>query len=248
MNIETYAAKTVHPLMIYPQQLEVSATLVITMFALRGTAETQGIEYGCNLFLSAGRIIAAGTIVGDQGGISLDAGGASKDPDYIGDVHVHPYRRKMSATASIGFSTDDVASYMRKRGGPGMQDLLHFHFVVAGPKVWLIVMYPWSDAKPQGEQEVANDVNEAMRFLGNDQGRYDKWRAGQHTINDASTLDDKIGAERRMWDQIPEYPAVFAKANKTMNKTLADCHKYGLYIGRLGDPSSMADLVLNRKV
>jgi hypothetical protein len=37
-----------------------------------------------------------------------------------------------------------------------------------------------------------------------------------------------------MWNQIPEYPAVFASASRVMNMELADHHAYGLYIGEIG--------------
>jgi hypothetical protein len=249
VDIDAYAGETVHRLMIYPQQLEVRAALARILFVLRETSETQGIEHGRNLFFEEGRIVATDLIEGTQGRIFLDATGASKDPDYIGDVHVHPYRKKMHDTTSVGFSTEDITSYMRKRG-PGIPDRLHFHFVVGGPKVWLIVMYPWSEAEPSGQLQGTGDVDAAMQVLYADPALYKKWHAGQHAINDASILKDKIGAERRMWDQIPEYPAVFAKASKTMNKNLANFHKYGLYIGKFGvrRTDTMIDLVLNRKI
>jgi hypothetical protein len=52
-----------------------------------------------------------------------------------------------------------------------------------------------------------------------------------------------------MWGDIPEYPAVFAKANKSMNRNLAAFHEYGLYIARFGERTAetLQDVVLVKK-
>lgn len=115
MYIDDYANEFVHPLMSFPQQLSIRPTLARILFLHREMTEAEGIEYGRNLFLEGDQIVSGVTIRGTQQDVTLDVEKASADPDYIGDFHVHPYRRKMSDTASIGFSTGDIDSYMRKR-------------------------------------------------------------------------------------------------------------------------------------
>ena len=73
-----------------------------------------------------------------------------------------------------------------------------------------------------------------MEFIDQNEQRYRAWERGVDAKNRALNLEDKIRVEREMWNQIPEYPAVFANANWLMNVELADFHLYGLYIGSFG--------------
>jgi hypothetical protein len=224
-----------NPLCSIPQQLNIRPTLARILFMHREMAEQEGIEYGRNLFLEGGQIVTGPTMKGDQTSVQMDNTTAATFPEYIGDFHVHPYRRKMADGVSIGFSTGDIDTYTATKQLNGQISLLRFHMVVAGPKVWLIVMYPWTQLKPVGSPEGDTDVQTSLLFLGQSEARFNRWHDGVSAMNDLPGLDDKIAAERLMWQDIPEYPAVFAKANKTMNRNLAKFHKYGLYIGKFGE-------------
>lgn len=220
-----------NPLMSPPQTLNIRAPLAQVLYGVRELAETEGVEYGRTLWFDDGAITSGVTIRGNQESVTQNPEDTTFD-EYIGDFHVHPYRRKMSDTASIGFSTGDISVYLKSKPTQG-QNMLRLYMVVAGPKVWLIIIYPWSKKEPGGEPKGTGDVAASLNFI-DSSGKADRWSRGNHEINEASLLNDKIAAERRMWDEIPGYPAIFAKANKEMNRNLAAWHSYGLYIGKFG--------------
>jgi hypothetical protein len=232
MFLEQYIERFTHPLYPTPLALDVSGTLAGTFVRLRDTAEAQGVEYGCNLFYLAGSIDVDHGRRGDQTATDLDSARQKGHPGFCGDFHVHPYARKMSETVSIGFSTTDVVDNVENVTSTFM---IRFHFVAAGPRLWLIVMYPFSKSTVGGP--LTTDITVARDFLSKPPQRNQIWRDGINNRNLAPNVEDKIKSERAMWDQIPEYPAVFADANLAMNQQLAANQAYGLYIGKFGTQS-----------
>lgn len=237
-----------NPLMPIPRNLNIRATLAQILFLVREKAEAEGVEYGRTLWFEDGHVVSGVTVRGEQTSVSLDTTEQATFDEYIGDFHVHPYRRKMSETVSIGFSTGDIDTYLNTKRVGTQASLLRLYIVVAGPKVWLIIIYPWTLKEPQGSPQGTGDVEASLDYIDRT-GRTDRWHSGVNETNDARGLDNKIAAERRMWDEIPGYPAIFAKANKEMNRNLAEWHKYGLYIGKFGErgPTTQQPILLVHK-
>jgi hypothetical protein len=238
-----------NPFMTSPQSVNIRSTLARVLYLVRETAETEGVEYGRTLWYENGQIASGQTIRGEQTSVSLDTDVQATFDEYIGDFHVHPYRRKMSDTASIGFSTGDIETYLKTKRASNQVSALRLYIVVAGPKVWLIIIYPWTQKDPQGQPKGTGDVEAALEYI-DKTGKYDRWHSGVNEMNQAKSLDSKIAAEQRMWGDIPGYPAIFAKANKQMNRNLAEWHQYGLYIGKFGDrdANTLQPILMVRKV
>ena len=153
MFVEQYLERfSSNPLMPEPAALDIGGALARTMMTIRDSAEAQGIELGCNIYFLAGSFDIGMPRTGDQTAVNLDTQHQSRNDSFVGDFHVHPYARKMSPTASVGFSTGDTDSYLTTNS----KHMLRFHFVAAGPKLWLIVTYPWNSAA--GARAAANNV------------------------------------------------------------------------------------------
>jgi hypothetical protein len=217
-----------NPLMPDPAAIDLGGTLATGMMQVRDKAETAGVEHGCNLYYLAGNFELGAPHTGTQVSVSLDTVRESANRAFVGDFHVHPYSRKMSSEVSIGFSTDDIEGYLAIT----TRYSLKFYFVAAGNKLWLIIIYPWTQAQGAGPVPTVFDVAKGQSFMSDEKARYAAWTNMINQRNSAVGTDAKIAIERNLWDSIPEFPAVFATANLTMNHQLANHHRYGLYIGK----------------
>jgi hypothetical protein len=110
-----------------------------------------------------------------------------------------------------------------------------------------VAINPWAAPKPS-DPRTGTEHPEASPASFNP-GRLERRNGGLTEMNDATTLDDRNAAERRMRGDIPEYPAIFAKADKSLNRNLGEFHKYGLYTAKFGDQraGTLQDVVLVKK-
>ncbi|MGX9966487.1 hypothetical protein ACVFYP_24400 [Roseomonas sp. F4] len=224
-----------NPHLAIPSQLEVGGGLAQVFFQGREEAEAEGVEYGSSLYWAANRVVTDEPIRGHQTGVQLNTRENSQIPSYVGNWHVHPYKQKMCNTASIGFSTEDIGIFLGVIPPPDRRFDIRLHFVIAGPKLWLMVIYPWTSQREGEAWPVETDVSALLNFIGSSDSSYTRWHDAQAVIGGNGTLRERIVAERMMCDDIPGYGAVFAKASRRMNKALAEHHQYGLYIGEFGD-------------
>lgn len=224
-----------NPRLTIPSQLEVNGQLAQVFFRTRELSESEGLEYGSSLFWVGRGVVTDEPIRGEQTSVPLNTQEYSQIPRYVGNWHVHPYKQKMCNTASIGFSTEDINIFLGITPPPNAKFDIRLHFVIAGPKLWLMVVYPWTNRREGEISPGENDVGALMNFIGSNENSYQRWCNAQRAIGGSARLQDKIVAERLMCDDIPGYAAVFAKASSRMNKALAGHHQYGLYIGEFGD-------------
>lgn len=224
-----------NPRLTIPTQLEVGGGLAQIFFQGREEAEAEGVEFGSSLYYFGRRVVTDELIRGHQTGVTLNTQQNSQIPQYVGNWHVHPYKQKMSNTASIGFSTTDIDLFLAVTPAPDRKFDIRLHFVIAGPKLWLMVIYPWTSPRTGEAPPGETDVHALNMFIDSTQANYQRWYGAQAEISGSGTLRERIVAERMMCDDIPGYAAVFAKASKRMNKALAEHHQYGLYIGEFGD-------------
>jgi len=231
---EFLAQSRSNPMLAIPTSLEISGGLAQIFFMGREQAEAEGVEYGSSLFWMGKRLVSDEPIRGTQESTPLDTQQNSQIPQYAGNWHVHPYKQRMSNTVSIGPSTADLNIWLNLQQN-GRVLPIRLHFVIAGPKLWLVVMYPWTDPDPALANGVNTDISQVQAWLYGDENRFELWHSAVHRINDATTLQNKIITDRLMNDALPGHAAIFAGASLQMNRNLARRHQYGLYIGEFGN-------------
>jgi hypothetical protein len=229
MYVDKYAtAIRNNPLMPEPHMLQISGTLGAGFIQIRNEAEEEGIEYGCNLYLIRDTVEVGRVRKGEQTSVDLGTTRQSKNELYVGDFHVHPYRRKMSSKATVGFSTGDIDSYLTTKT---RRSYVRFHFVFAGTELWLIVMYRWTKTQGTGPIPKTFDTNVGLEYL-EQVGGYKDWETAMSRKGGATTLTDKIQIERTLWKKYPKYQAIFSGANYDMNVEFARHYQYSLYVGQ----------------
>lgn len=114
-----------------------------------------------------GVVTASAETVGTPTTVEMNCAVASADPNYLGDIHNHPYRVKFGVGSAVGPSSGDLRQWLPN---PGTTHIA-CHFVSSGPKLFVLIV---RDATArvfddlQMDNQVENYMNETMMNIGGD--------------------------------------------------------------------------------
>lgn len=216
-----------------PQPLFIQIPLCLsqTLYRTKEESEEAVREMGYNLSwntLSSKIEVCSEKFVGNHNSVSLNSSAAYLLDNYIGDFHVHPYRKKYGPSYSIGPSSADWEGWLRYF--PSRREF-SINIVASGSKLFLAIVRQKSKQAELVMDPEHTDVQ-------NSQG----------IIFDFNYKDPRLGdkiatlIENKSWDALrgfynthmPQYASTHQQDVSEMNSAIARLN-YGcaIYEGRL---------------
>lgn len=123
---------TAKELIIQPQILGFNLTDLIA----RSEQQVRELARVLRFNAGAATITAGAEIQGNATSVAMNCAVEAANPQYLGDIHNHPYQTKLGAGTSIGPSSGDLEQWLPN---PGAYHIT-CHFVSSGPKLFLLVV------------------------------------------------------------------------------------------------------------
>jgi hypothetical protein len=230
------------------RKLFVSGSLLTQFRELHNRSESEGIEYGVNLYrkLTTSSSLTLNTkdqiLIGGNNGTTVDlkTKDVHNEHDYIGDCHTHPYLLKMGKNIQIGPSIGDYKEWWLHR--PNAFNVA-VHFVLSNGCIFLLftrkATIPTFDENnlPLVDNRRFNDF-----FITNDELNKAFLTAGDLKM---SNYVKGLTAERDAFAQYePTAPKILMQDNREMNKQLATDLKFEYYSGNLDNDSKSTSCTL----
>lgn len=166
--------------------------------------------------------------------------GIVMDPALVGTVHTHPYAKKLSEQAKVGFSIGDLKFYAQMQQNAPIK----MHFVVCCRTVFLAVFRRKTVTflARDGWDALETDENESddylLRHLDPDPRRAKQIKLARELDRDVADqsgdIDGSARIERALLGAAPDYAAYRWQANRRMIRAAAARLRFDLYWGKLG--------------
>ncbi len=222
-----------------------TGTLLERLLSVQALAETDVLEYGCNLYWNSG--VRLGKLrKGEKTSVGLHTTTAVAKPGYLGDFHVHPYKLKGSPDATIGPSWGDIEGWI-----DAWSHRVGLFIVFAGKALCISIFRDCTKAFADhkgGRLYTQMDYQRA-----NDHGRqllgaqtFDQGIMDYQQLEQLGRHMDSVNKERELWNKVPTYPREFSEANQELNKEVATALRYEYFIADTSISPVVAALVSER--
>lgn len=242
MLLDEFVAQVIEePTATTRSKITLSNALTASLYHLGNTSEAQVRQWAMPLKLNprTGQLVTGGPWRGARAAVDWPER-VVFDPELIGTAHTHPYAKRLSPDAQVGFSIGDLSFYTRVHEGRPIT----VHFVACSRTLFLAIYrhVTRTTLTHREWQDMETDERACARLVKASIGP-DPVRAeaaldemlGEVTGADrAGRIDEAAETERAFFERIPGYVALRSKANHDMIRDAARSMRFDLYWGRLG--------------
>jgi len=242
MQLDAYFREvTQNPTATTRSNISLSGRLTTVLTQLGSISEAQIREWAVGIRFNgfANRLAMTHPWKGERTGVDWPPN-LVMDPGLVGTAHTHPYAKKLSRTAKVGFSMGDLSFYAQMQQGAPIKT----HFVVCCQTVFLAVYRDVTRTQLADDdwQALGTDENECddllLRTL-----HPNRFQASQirdiaalawDEADQAGQIDQSAAIERGLYQRAPGYVNLRTQANRRMILNAARVLRFDLYWGHLG--------------